>query len=263
MARPSDPIEVRGWVSTAAQVVLGPAVGDHLDAVVAACDQVERGLVRVHGPALGDCLDRQAERVLEPRLRRRDLDLVPAEEQAVAPVFPDLPALLRAGQALDDGRRAAVLRPAREGAARDSRCPRCTDRCPRRHRHRRRAPPRSARARAAPSPSCAGRRPRDARPGGDTRSPARRRAPRSPRRAGRRCSCACGSRTAGRAARPLGRSPRARRRSADIAGGNISPVDTPAAPSSRQASMAATSARRSASSRGRAASPATAIRSDR
>ena len=114
------------------------------------------------------------------------------------------------------GRRPA---PSPAGAARDSRCPRCTDRCPRRHRHRRRAPPRSARGRVAPSPSCAGRRPPDARPGGDTRSPARRRAPRSPPRAGRRCSCACGSRTAGRAARPPGRSPRARRRSADIAGG--------------------------------------------
>ena len=52
-------------------------------------------------------------------------------------------------------------------------------------------------------------------------------------------------------------------RPADIAGGYISPVDTPAAPSSRQASMAATSARPSPSSSGRAASPATAIRNGR
>ena len=242
-----------------AQVVLGPAVGHHLDAVVAACDQFERGLVRVHGPPLGDRLDRQAERFLEPWLRRRDLDLVPTEEQAVAPILPDLPTFLRAGQAFDDDRRSAGLGPDRQelreiGAARDVRIDVHGDID-------------SVSARRLDQLESAWHR-RPVAPTGDRQmrdleaTPAR---PRDGERLGHRVEqmvavVAHMDREQPVVTRDRPADRHESSRSADIAGGYISPVDTPAAPSSRQASMAATSARRSAWSRGRAASPATAIR---
>ncbi len=94
-----------------AQVVLGSPVGHHHDPVVAAGDQLERRLVGVHRPGVGDGLDRPPQRLLEPGFGRRDLDLVPAEEQAGPPIVTDRPSLVRAAEARNDRGGSAGLGP--------------------------------------------------------------------------------------------------------------------------------------------------------